>query len=164
MPNVMKIPDAEAAVDMEKARDDPNMEFGESQIKTEVILESTKDKEKVHFASLMDISHLKKCGVKKHNFKLYLQPYNKSYVRHKQKHQHTQEGTTHIHALCKLTMECRRNLVRCGSWPSLELSAEPKQTLSPRQAQAVIARKPQDLAPALPPTLAHPKNVVDNLF
>ena len=34
--------------------------------------------------------------------KVYLQPYYKSYVRHKQKHQHTQEGTPHFQALCRV--------------------------------------------------------------
>ena len=108
----------------------------------------------------MDLCHLNNSELE-----LYLQPYNKSYVRHRQKHQHTQGHHISRHSV-ELTMECRRCLVRCGSWPSLELSAEPKQTLSPRQAQAVIARRPQDLrgVPALPPTLAPQKKVVNIFF
>ena len=60
MPQVTKIPDAKAAVGkgMEKARDDPSVEFGKVKSKTEVILEAQRDKQKVH-ASLMDICHLK---------------------------------------------------------------------------------------------------------
>ena len=34
-----------------------------SRAKKEVILEAQRDKKKVHFATRMDISHLKKCGV-----------------------------------------------------------------------------------------------------
>ena len=41
---------------MEKARDNSSMEFGKFKSKTEVILEAERDKKKVHFATLMDIS------------------------------------------------------------------------------------------------------------
>ena len=45
---------------MEKVRDDPSMEFGNSvKSKKEVILKALRDKKKVHFAMLMDICHLK---------------------------------------------------------------------------------------------------------
>ena len=62
IPQEMKIPDAKAAVHKEwkKARDNSSMGFGkESRAKREVILEAQRDKKKVHFASLMDIFHLK---------------------------------------------------------------------------------------------------------
>ena len=50
IPQAMKVPDAKAAVDgiLKKSR-----------AKKEVILEAQRDKKKVHFATLMDIGHLK---------------------------------------------------------------------------------------------------------
>ena len=52
MPQVMKIPDAKAAVDKDwkNTRDDPSVEFGKSQEQKEVLLEPQRDKKKVHFA------------------------------------------------------------------------------------------------------------------
>ena len=44
---------------MEKARDSSIMEFGKIQSKKEVIREEQRDNKKVHFASLIDICHLK---------------------------------------------------------------------------------------------------------
>ena len=45
---------------MKKARDDPRMEFGKKvKSKKEVILEARRDKKKVHFATPMDICHVK---------------------------------------------------------------------------------------------------------
>ena len=44
---------------MEKARDDPSMAIGESQEQEEGYSGSTKRKKKVHFATLMDICHLR---------------------------------------------------------------------------------------------------------
>ena len=61
MPQMMKIPEALAAAGqgVEKARDNPSMEFGQSQEQKEVILEAQKDTKKVHFAAFMDICHHK---------------------------------------------------------------------------------------------------------
>ena len=61
MPQTMKILDAKAAVDKEwkMARDDPSMEIGTVKSKKEVVLEAQRDNKKVHFATLMDICHLK---------------------------------------------------------------------------------------------------------
>ena len=53
MPQAMKIPDAQAAVDKEWKK------LEKSKSKEEVILEAQRDKKKVHFATLMDICHLK---------------------------------------------------------------------------------------------------------
>ena len=62
MPQAMKIPDAKAAVDKEwkKLETIPawHMEKVNRQ-KEEVILEANRDKNKVHFATMMDIFHLK---------------------------------------------------------------------------------------------------------
>ena len=65
MPQVMKIPDAKAAVDKEwkKLETTPAWNLEKVKSKKEVILEAQRDKKKVHFATLMDICHLKKCGV-----------------------------------------------------------------------------------------------------
>ena len=41
----------------------PAWDLGKVKSKEEVILEAQRDKKKAHFASLMDICHLKKCGV-----------------------------------------------------------------------------------------------------
>ena len=65
MPRAMKIPDAKAAVDMEwkKLETIPAWDLGKVQSKKQIILEAQRDKKKVHFASVMDICHLKKCGI-----------------------------------------------------------------------------------------------------
>ena len=57
----MKIPDAEAAVDKEwmKLETSPPWQLGKVQSKKEVILEAQRDKKKVHFATLLEICHLK---------------------------------------------------------------------------------------------------------
>ena len=44
---------------MEKARNNSSMELGKVKSKKEVILEAQRDKMRVHFASLMDMCHLK---------------------------------------------------------------------------------------------------------
>ena len=61
MPQAMKIPDAKAAVDKEwkKLEPIPAWQLDKVKSKKEVILEAQRDKKKVHFATLMDISHLK---------------------------------------------------------------------------------------------------------
>ena len=63
MPQAMKIPDVKAAVDKdwEKIGENFGVEPDKSQSKKEVIDEARTKREKVHFASLMDICHLKKC-------------------------------------------------------------------------------------------------------
>ena len=60
MPQEMKIPDAKAAVHKEwkKLETIPAWDL-RVKSKKEVILEAQRDKKKVHFASLMDIFHLK---------------------------------------------------------------------------------------------------------
>ena len=61
MPQAMKIPDAKAAVDKELKSSRPFQHgFGKNQEQEEVILEAQRDINKVYFASLMDICHLKK--------------------------------------------------------------------------------------------------------
>ena len=61
----MKFPDARAAVDKEwkKLETVPAWDLGKVRSEKEVIPETQRDK-KVHFASLMDMCHLKKCGVR----------------------------------------------------------------------------------------------------
>ena len=61
MPQVMKIPDAKAAVDKEwkKLETIPVWDLGKVKRKREFILETHRDKKKVHFATLMDICYLK---------------------------------------------------------------------------------------------------------
>ena len=61
MPQAMMIPDAKAAVDKEwkKPEPIPAWQLDKVKSKKEVILEAQRDKKKVHFATLMDISHLK---------------------------------------------------------------------------------------------------------
>ena len=61
MPQAMKIPDAKAAVDNEwkKLETIPARQLEKVKSKKEVHLEAQRDKKKVHFASLMDICHLK---------------------------------------------------------------------------------------------------------
>ena len=58
----MKIPDANAAVDKEwkKLETIPPWSLEKVRSKKEVILEAHRDKKKVHFATLMDLCHLKK--------------------------------------------------------------------------------------------------------
>ena len=62
MPQAMKIPDANAAVDKEwkKPETIPAWQLEKVKSKKEVILEAQRDKNKVHTAALMDICHLKK--------------------------------------------------------------------------------------------------------
>ena len=61
MPQVMKIPDAKAAVDEEwkKLETIQAWQPEKSKSKKEVILEAQRDKKTVHFATLMDTCHLK---------------------------------------------------------------------------------------------------------
>ena len=62
MPKAIKIPDAKEAVDKEKEKKETlqtRMTADESQKQKEVIDEARKEGKTVHFASLMDISHLK---------------------------------------------------------------------------------------------------------
>ena len=61
MPHVMKIPDAKAAVDKEwkKFETIPAWQLEKVRSKKEVTKEAQKNKNNVHFASLMDICHLK---------------------------------------------------------------------------------------------------------
>ena len=66
MPQAMKIPDAKAAVDKEwtKLETIPAWNLEKSQEQKGGYSGTTKrEKKKVHFASLMDICHLKKCRV-----------------------------------------------------------------------------------------------------
>ena len=48
---------------MEEARNDSSLALDKVKSKNEVILEAQRNKKKVHFATLMDICHLKNCGV-----------------------------------------------------------------------------------------------------
>ena len=61
MPQAMKIPDAKAAVDKEwnTLETIPAWQVDEVKSKKEVILEAQRDNKKAHFATLMDICHLK---------------------------------------------------------------------------------------------------------
>ena len=61
MPQAMKIPDAKAAVDKEweKLAKLPAWQLNKVKGKKEVILEAQREKNEVHFAAFMDISHLK---------------------------------------------------------------------------------------------------------
>ena len=61
MPQAMKIPDAKAAVDKDwkKLETIPVWQLGKVKSKKEVILEVQRDRKKVHFATLMDICHVK---------------------------------------------------------------------------------------------------------
>ena len=61
MRKVMKIPGARAAVDKEwkKLETIPALNLDKVRSKKEVILEAQRDKQKVHFATLMDTCHLK---------------------------------------------------------------------------------------------------------
>ena len=62
MPQAMKIPDAKAAVDKEwkKLETIPAWTLEKVNIQKEVFLDAQRDKKKVHFATLMDVCHLKK--------------------------------------------------------------------------------------------------------
>ena len=64
----MKIPDAKAAVDQEWKKLETISAWRLEKVKSkkEVILEAQRDKNKVHFATLMDICHLKKAEPKSH--------------------------------------------------------------------------------------------------
>ena len=61
MPQAMKISDAKAALDKEwkKLETIPAWQLEKVKSKNEVFLEAQRDKQKVHFATLMDICHLK---------------------------------------------------------------------------------------------------------
>ena len=61
MPQAMTVPDAKAAVDKDwkKLGTIPAWQLEKVKSKKEVILEAQRDKKKVHFATLMDIYHLK---------------------------------------------------------------------------------------------------------
>ena len=61
MPQVMKIPDAKAAVDKDwkNTRDDPSVEFGKSQEQKGGSSGATKRQKESPFCTLMDICHLK---------------------------------------------------------------------------------------------------------
>ena len=61
VPQAMKIPDSQAAVDKEwkKLETIPAWQLEKVKSKKEVILEAQRDKKKVHFTTLMDICHLK---------------------------------------------------------------------------------------------------------
>ena len=60
MPQAMKILDAKAAVDKEWNKlEKTSVATGGSQSKKKVVLEVRRDTKKVHFATLMDVSHLK---------------------------------------------------------------------------------------------------------
>ena len=65
MSQAMKIPDAKAAVDKEwkKLKTIAASQLEKVISKKEVVLELQRDKREVHFATLMDICHLKKCGL-----------------------------------------------------------------------------------------------------
>ena len=66
MPQAMMIPDAKAAVDEEwkKFEKLPAWQLDNvSSKKRKLLLEAQRDNKKVHFGTLMDICHLKKCGV-----------------------------------------------------------------------------------------------------
>ena len=54
---------------------------------------------------------------------------NHTYDTDTSTNRHKKEHHIFMHS-AELTMACRRSLVWCGSWPSLEISAELKQTLS----------------------------------
>ena len=72
MPQTMMTPDANAAVDEEwkKLEKLPAWQLDKVKSKKEVILEAQRDKKKVHFATLMDISHLKKAELES-NYQKY---------------------------------------------------------------------------------------------
>ena len=61
MPQAMNIPDVTAAVDKEwkKLETIPAWDLEIVKSKKEIILEAQREKKKVHFATLMDICHLK---------------------------------------------------------------------------------------------------------
>ena len=61
MPQAMKIPAAKAAVDkdLEKLEKLPACQLDNVKSKKDVILEAHREKRTVHFATLMDICHLK---------------------------------------------------------------------------------------------------------
>ena len=66
LPQAMNIPDGTAAVDKEwiKLETNPAWQLHKVESKKEFILKAQRDKQKVHFATLTDIFHLKKCGVR----------------------------------------------------------------------------------------------------
>ena len=67
MPQAMKIQDAKAAADEAwKKLKQTSLAWQLDKVgsQKEVILEAQSDQEKVHFATLMDICHLKKCSVR----------------------------------------------------------------------------------------------------
>ena len=68
MPQALKIPDAKAAVDKEceKLETLPAWKLEKVKSKKEVIKEAQKNNNKVHFASLMDLCHLKNSELEPH--------------------------------------------------------------------------------------------------
>ena len=66
MAQAMKIPDAKGSVDKEwkKLETIPAWNLEKVESKKEVILEAQRDKHKVHFATLLDIRHLKNAELK----------------------------------------------------------------------------------------------------
>ena len=71
VPQVMNIPDAKAAVDKEWKKLETIPAWSSEKVKSkEVILEAQRDKKKVHFATLMDICHLKNAELEP-NFQKY---------------------------------------------------------------------------------------------
>ena len=71
----MKILDGKAAVEMEWKKLETILawQLGKVGSKKEVILEAQRDKRKVHFATLMDISHLKNAELKPQLQKIHKQ-------------------------------------------------------------------------------------------
>ena len=70
VPQAMKVLDAKAAVDKErkKLETSPAWQLDQVKSKSEVNLEASKDQRKVHFATLVDMCHLKTRGLN-HNFR-----------------------------------------------------------------------------------------------
>ena len=68
MPQAMKIPDAKGRSGqiMEKLETIPAWNLEKVKSKKEVVLEAQRDKKKVHFATLMDICHLKNAELEHH--------------------------------------------------------------------------------------------------
>ena len=66
VPSSDEIRDAKAAADKEwkKPKTWPAWQLDKMKSKKEVILEARRDKKKVHSATLKDMCHLKKCGVR----------------------------------------------------------------------------------------------------
>ena len=71
MPQPLKIPDAKATVDKEwdKLKTIPAWQESKVKSKQEVIDEARREAKKVHFATLMDLCHLKTAELEKQNQK-----------------------------------------------------------------------------------------------